>query len=569
MTARIRRSLIFLFAVSAIAAPSASAQAPLAGTGENIQPIARVPIPHPNEVELAGDWAFVSSDGSTSYTPEEYTGGGLVIVNIKDPAHPFIEGEWKCDAGWGDIDLSPDANIAVLTNAHGDECTEDAAQVAIVDISDKKNPKLLSTISDESNVYVHTATMDNGGKRLFLNPQAAAFYPQGTEPHISVWDISDPKNPKREGQISKQGIGLAHDTFVDHRPDGKTLMYAASIHTSDVFDISDIQAPSLMQEVTSAEITISHDVQPNHDRSMIVVDDEGALGGQLDEGVSGCGKIGGPGPAGADSGSVHFYQAAEDGTFFANGAVEMGSWNAPANANEGACVAHVFWQAPDQNRLSQAYYRMGAFVLDFEDPLDVKMLGSFKSDQGSDYWSNKPHRGYLFATDQDGTGADDPLGGGLDILRYTGEGGKAWPATSGPAEVQRSARQGVPYVPIQLNGQPVGTAPLPGATKGPDNRAIGRVKFTAKLKKVAGKKGKKAKVTFTFFNSAGKKVGTAKVKKKAGKKAKVKISGAAVAGKYKWTAKAGKKRIGRGKFTVKKSAKAALSPSRSLSVRAR
>ena len=101
MTARIRRSLIFLFALGAIAAPSASAQAPLAGTGENIQPISRVPIPHPNEVELAGDWAFVSSDGSTSYTPEEHTEAGLVIVNIKDPAHPFIEGKWVCDAGWG------------------------------------------------------------------------------------------------------------------------------------------------------------------------------------------------------------------------------------------------------------------------------------------------------------------------------------------------------------------------------------------------------------------------------------------------------------------------------------
>jgi hypothetical protein len=569
MTARIPRCLIPLLALGAIAAPAASAQAPLAGTGENIQPIARVPIPHPNEVELAGDWAFVSSDGSESYTPAEHTDAGLVIVNIKDPAHPFIEGKWVCDAGWGDIDLSPDANIAVLTNAHGDECTDGGAQVAILDVSDKKNPKLLSTISDDEMPYVHTVTLDNGGKTLYLNPQAAAFYPQGTEPHIAVWDISDPKAPARKTFISKTGIGLAHDTYVDHRPDGKTLMYAASIHTSDVFDITDIMKPVLLQQMTSPEISISHDVQPNHDRSMIIVDDEGAAGGQLDEGASACGKIGGPGPAGVDSGSVHFYAANADGTFLANGAAELGSWNAPANANEGACVAHVFWQAPDQNRLSQAYYRMGAFVLDFDDPLNVKMLASFQSEQGADYWSNKPHRGYLFATDQDGAGAEEPLGGGLDILRYTGEQGKAWPATSGPAEVQRSARQGVPYVPLTLGGQPVGTAPLPGAGAGPDTRPVGRVKFKAKLKKVAGKKGKKTKVTFTFVDAAGKKVGTASVKKAAGKKAKVTISGGAVAGKYKWTAKAGKKVLGRGKFTVKKSANAALAPSKRLSVRAK
>jgi hypothetical protein len=266
---------------------------------------------------------------------------------------------------------------------------------------------------------------------------------------------------------------------------------------------------------------------------------------------------------------VHFYQANADGTFFANGAAELGSWNAPANANTGACVAHVFWQAPDQNRLSQAYYRTGAFVLDFEDPMNVKMLGSFVSDAGSDYWSNKPHRGYLFATDQDGTGSGDPLGGGLDILRYTGEGGNAWPATSGPAEIQRSARQGVPYVPLTDAGQAVSTKPLPGAGAGADTRAIGRVKFTAKLKKVPGAKGKKAKIAFTFFTAKGKKVGTATVKKAAGKAAKVKIFGGAVAGKYKWTAKAGKRKLGGGTFTVKKTAGMTLAPSKSLSVGAK
>jgi hypothetical protein len=461
----------------------------------------------------------------------------------------------------------------VLTKAHAAPATcldGEPVQAAIIDISDKKNPKLLSTINDDTNVYVHTVTLDNGGKTLYLNPQAAAFYPQGASPHISVWDLTDPAHPTRKGQISKDGIGLAHDTYVDHRPDGKTLMYAASIHTSDVFDITDIMNPVLLQQEYSPDITISHDVQPNHDRSLIIVDDEGAAGGQLDEGASACGKLG-YGPAAVDSGSVHFFMANADGTFLGNGAAEVGSWNAPPNANEGACVAHVFWQAPDQNRLTQAYYRMGAFILDFEGlPLqEPTMLGSFNSDEGSDYWSNKPHRGYLFATDQDGTGLDDPTHGGLDILRYTGEGGNAWPATAGPAEVQRSARQGVPYVPITGdNGKPV-TSTLPGAKAGPDTRSVGRVRFTAKLKKVAGKRGKKSKVKFAFFTAAGKKVGAASVKKAAGKAAKVKISGGAVTGSYKWTAKAGKKTLGRGKFTVKQTPNFTLAPSKTLSVRAR
>ncbi|HVL94692.1 MAG TPA: hypothetical protein VM266_02425 [Solirubrobacteraceae bacterium] len=551
--ARTFRRLIPALALLAVAAPSASAQAPLAGTGENIQPISRVQMAHPNEVELAGDWAFVSNDFY-----------GMTIVNIADPTKPFIEGEWKCEAGWGDIDLSPDANLAFLTNAHGSECTDDegGTWVAIVDISDKKNPKLIGTIPHSDEItYVHTATLDNN--LLYLNPQVlAGVLPSGEAavPRMPVYDVSDPRNPVLKTIIEKRSPGFAHDSYVDHRPDGKTLLYAGSVHSSDVFDVTDPMQPELLQEVYSPEITISHDVQPNHNREIIVVDDEGAAGGQLEEDVSVCGRFGGPGPAAVDSGSVHFYEAAPDGTFANGGLVELGSWNAPANANEGACVAHVFWQAPDENRLTQAYYRMGAFVLDYEDPAAPKMLGSFTAEGGSNYWSVKPHRGYLFATSQDYDA--------LDIMRYTGEGGTRWPTTSGPAEIQRAARQGVPYKPITNGGQPVPTQPLP-PTGGADERAIGRIRFVAKLKKVPGRRGRKTRITFTFRDSKGKKVGRASVRKPAAKRAKVRIFGGAVAGTYRWTAKAGKRTLGRGKIRVKKADNMTLAPNKRLSVAAR
>jgi hypothetical protein len=527
-----------------LAAPGATAQAPLAGKGENIQPIARVPIFHPNEVELAGDWAFVSNDQK-----------GMVIVNIADPQHPFIESTWDCEAGWADMDISPDANIAVLTNAHSGECFEDQTAVVLLDISDKKHPKVAGRIPYDPEIsYVHTATMDMRHNLLYLNPQAAAFYPQ-TPAHIPYYDISNPANPVRKGFIEGRGVGLAHDTYIDHRPDGRSLMYAASIHQSDVFDLTDPFKPALLQQTASPEITISHDVQPNHKRDMIIVDDEGAAGGQLDEAVSACGRVGGPGPAAVDSGSVHFYAASPDGTFANGGAVELGSWNAPANANTGACVAHVFWQAPDENRLTQAYYRTGAFVLDFEDPANVKMLGSFVAEGGSNYWSAKPHRGYLFATDQEH---------GLDILRYTGEGGKRWPATAGPAEIQRAARNGVPYVPVKVPG---GTAEKPLPSAGPvDTRAIGRVRFTAKLKKVPGRKGRKTALTIVFTDAKGKNAGSAKFKRPAGKAGKATIYGGAVAGTYKWTVKAGRKVLGRGKVRVVKASGMAIPPNRTVAV---
>jgi hypothetical protein len=425
-------------------------------------------------------------------------------------------------------------------------------------VSDKSKPKLVGKIVDDGTIdYVHTSTLDN--KTLYLNPQVAAFYPQPGNAHISVFDVSNPASPVKKGVIAPPGAdaGLAHDTYIDHRPDGKTLMYAASIHKSDVIDITDPLASSWLQSATST-YSISHDVQPNHDRSVIIVDDEGAAGGQLDDAVSACGKAG-TGPASVDSGSVHFYAAAPNGTFANGGAVHLGSFNAPTNFDTGACVAHVFWQAPDENRLTQAYYRTGAFVVDFEDPSDPQMLGWFLAEGGANYWSNKPHRGYMFASDMEGH---------LDVLRYTGEGGSRWPATAGPAEVQRAARQGVPYAPVPG----AGTAPLPKPAQpgGPAgaSREVGRFSFKLKGKRVPGKKGKR-KLVLRFTDAAGKVAGTAKVKKAAGKKAKVKVSGVAVAGTYRWTLKAGRKTLRKGKLTVTPTAGLSLSPGATLTATAR
>jgi len=450
------RPLIAALLASACLAPMAQAQeaVPLSGTGKDIEGIGRVPIAGANEVEMAGDWAFVSVDQA-----ESGPGGGLVIVNIADPTRAFVQSRWMgsdagiSDAGFGDVDLSADGNLAVLTNAHCSRCAEGTVPwVVLIDISDKSNPTLVGKIVDDATMdYVHTSTLD--GTMLYTNPQAAAFYPQPGNGHITVFDISNPANPVKKGIISTPGsdYGLAHDSYIDHRPDGKALMYAASVHKSDVIDVTDPLEPNWLQSTTS-EYTISHDVQPNHDRTVIVVDDEGALGGQLDESVSVCGKVG-TGAASVDSGSIQFFQAAPDGTFANGGAIHLGTWNAPNNVNTGACVAHVFWQAPDENRLTQAYYRTGAFVLDFEDPANAKMLGWFLADGGAEYWSNKPHNGYLYASDMEH---------GLDILRYTGEGGTRWPATAGPAEVQRAARQGLGVVPVTDDG----AKPTKGKGKG-------------------------------------------------------------------------------------------------------
>src|SRR3954464_10037127 len=115
----IRRSLATAVVALFLLVPTASAQdvVPLAGKGENFQPIARVKIPRLNEVEMAGDWAFLSQDKT------ENGEGGLVIVSVAHPTHPYTRGRWTGemaglkDVAPGAVALSPDGTLAVLTNA--------------------------------------------------------------------------------------------------------------------------------------------------------------------------------------------------------------------------------------------------------------------------------------------------------------------------------------------------------------------------------------------------------------------------------------------------------------------
>jgi hypothetical protein len=577
MTARflpIITSLILL-----VCATSAFAQGvPLAGEGENVEPVAHIDLGEvgtdatvqKNEIDLAGDWAFVSASP------------GLFIVNISNPAKPFIEGKWACESGWGDVDINADATIAVLTDAHDGECLDADTAVVILDISNKAKPRKISSITrqDAQLQYVHTATLNDN--LLFLNPQVAAFYRQ-THKAVAVYDVSNPKAPKFLNHIEFEKDAVAHDSYLDRRPDGKKLFYSASIHFNDIYDITDLSKPALLQQTTPGEATISHQLEPNHNRTVAVMVDESAVDTGLVGGILGvdspvptgwpatCGKAG-AGPAAADVGSTMFFALNEDGTFAVtngNGAAPLGSFNAPPSTTDRTCTSHVFWQAPNENRMTQAFYAQGARVVDFEDPANPKELGWFKAEPSTIYWSAKPHRGYIFATDMER---------GLDILKYTGEGGARWPATSGPAEIQRAAVHGVPYKPIVgPGGKPVSGAPLPGAGPTPGgatgpgatSRDLGRFKFTAKLKKIKGKKGKKVKLTITFTDSAKKRAGVARFSKKAGRKASAKVAGVAVAGTYKWVIKAGRKTLKRGTLRVKKQSGLTLSPNAKLAASVR
>lgn len=514
--------------------------APLEGEGENMKLIGNVEVEGLTELELAGDHAFLASDA------------GLTIANIKDPRAPFIESVAECAAGYGDVDVNAQATVAVLgTDSGNPDCVDgNDSGTVIFDVTDKKKPVYKGFVAVP--VGSHTQTLDF--PYLYINNYDPEYR------IIEIYDISDLANPKKLSQVEMNGTA-AHDSYVDHRPDGKTLLYSASISSHDVVDVTDPAKPELLQKVRDNQVSISHQSEPNFKRDVIVVTDE--YGGGAASGV--CGKsptadatyMAGGNVTGAQGlGSVHFYKADADGTYALNGADKLGTFNVSASQQSGGCTSHVFWQAPDQNRLTIGWYLRGNRIVDFSDPAQPKELGWFDA-EGGNTWATKPHRGFVFASD---------MSRGLDVFEYTGEGGKGWPATSEPAEVTRLRRIG-----LSPTSSDAPTAPPATPQPSRDQRRIGTFRLATKLKRVPGKKGKKRKLTFTITDRSNVVVSKLRFRKKTGRNVRMRASGTAVAGTYRYVVRVGDRGrvLKRGKIKVRARAGSSLAPNVSLVCRVR
>ena len=523
---------LLVFAAAAVAPPS------LQAAGENMELVANHPIEEGRgtDLELAGDYAYVAYFG------------GFVIVDISDPRKPKRVGTLECGGGGHDIALSPDATIAYFAadNPLG-ECGEGSG-TAIVDVSDKTRPQVLSAVV--TSVGSHTVTTD--GHVLSSNNYASD--------EVLLFDVSDPRNPKPLAQTATPGPSAFHDSFFDHRPDGKVLLYGASGEGHDVFDVTDPAKPTHLQRVVDPEVSFSHQLEPNYKRDILIVSDEWGGGGT----AGACGKnpaadptgpVPGPGTAN-DLGAIHFYRAGTDGRFATEGLAKLGTFNLPFEAPQTAgCTSHVFWQAPDANRFSIAWYVHGTRVVDFSNPAAPQEIGWFVPDRANT-WSAKPHRGYIFTGD---------LNRGMDVLQFTGDG---WPKDAPPADLQRLAQNGF-YKPPATGPGPSTTGPPPPVTRPPAaDRRVGRFAFRKRLR-VPGRRGKRVRLTVSFIDGGQAVVGRARVRKPVARRASLRASGVAEAGAYRYVVRLGRRVLGRGRFTVRPASGVKLAANRVITARVR
>jgi len=564
---------------------------PLTGRGENMEIVANVPIDFGADIELHGDYAYVSTYGSCSGgTPPIGTPfpgnctagtGGVTVIDISDPENPERVGLFDCAGGQNDVQLSPDGKwLAMAIESRNNACHPGEEGSVVISLADPENPVEVSFLPIRNAlgtlVGSHNHTLD--WPYLYIDQYVSSYN------RIDIFDLTDPANPEKLPGVQYGppafGSTSPHDLIVDHRPDGKDYLYASSGNqTSDVIDVSDPRNPVILQRLVDPAVDFAHQSEPNHDRSMTLITDEYRGGGE----ARACGKTptqDGPRDTPNDNGrgdrnnlgALYFYETGDDGLVVpdANGQPKvLGTYNLPLQTGGvdptlgQGCTVHIYWQAPEENRLVVSWYGRGSRVVDYENPRRAKELGWFIPD-GADTWSAKPHNGYIFTGD---------IARGFDVLRYTGEDGDRWPSTAGPAEVQRARQQGqTPPAAADetdsaknspaVTGEPtVNTNPAPprlasGSVRGDfasrlaANRKLAGATFTRTLK--LGRTAKKnAKALLTIRTAQGTIVSRVRVPVKAGKRSvKVRAQITGVRGKYRYSATYAGKRIGNGRFAV-------------------
>ena len=565
---------------------------PLTGIGENMELVANIPIDFGSDIELAGDYAYVGTYGTCSgATPPGPPAasqcvpgsGGITAINIANPEQPFVAGLFDCAGGQNDPQLSPDGRYMVMAiETRNNHCHPGEEGTVVLSLEDPANPREIAflPIFDQAGAYVgsHNNTLD--WPYLYIDQYVARYN------RIDIFDLSNPAAPVKLPGIQygaparpEFSTTSPHDLIVDHRPDGKDYLYASSGNqTSDVIDVTNPRNPRIVQRLVDPAVTFAHQSEPNHDRSLALITDEYRGGGES----RACGKTStdgsprdpAPTPGSNDRnnlGALYLYKTKADGTLESTATgnpVVAGTYNLPLqnggidpNLGQGAqgCTIHIYWQAPDEDRIVVSWYGKGIRVADFSDPKRTRELGWYIP-TSANTWSAKPHNGYIFTGD---------IERGFDVLRYTGEDGGRWPSTAGPAEVQRARIQGAEPpagAAATASAQAAAAAPTVNSNPGPARLASGssRPGFRAALNRARGLAGttfsKTAElgaggsgpVVLTVRNSRGGVVSKMRFDVRAGqRRLRMRAAIAGIAGRYRYTAERGGKRLAAGAFDVK------------------
>lgn len=204
----------------------------------------RINSAHNVAINKESGYAYIvgGSDGGQT------CGGGLHMVNVNDPLNPRFAGCFGGESSTGgggtggthDVQCinydGPDSDYRGREICVGFNATE----IAIVDVTDKTKPTLISTATYPNFGYVHQGWFTNDRQYMYSNDEGDEVQGKADRTRTIVWNMTDLDNPTVANQVFLGSESSDHNLYVK----GEKIYESNYKSGLRILDISDPENPT-------------------------------------------------------------------------------------------------------------------------------------------------------------------------------------------------------------------------------------------------------------------------------------------------------------------------------------
>jgi choice-of-anchor B domain-containing protein len=165
----------------------------------------------------------------------ETCGGGLHMIDIREPQNPQFAGCFRDERGTHDVQCviyrGPDGRyrereICLMSNG---------SAFAIADVTDKQSPRALSRASSPNAGYIHQGWTTEGDRYFIQDDEADVIQGGAATTRTLIWDLTDLEDPVLAREFMGSMPASAHNLYVKDRF-AYQANYRYGLHVLDVSD---------------------------------------------------------------------------------------------------------------------------------------------------------------------------------------------------------------------------------------------------------------------------------------------------------------------------------------------
>ena len=173
--------------------------------------------------------------------------GGPVFINISDPESSNIEGGYESKEYVHDAQIinykGPDERYfgkEIYIGCHGNQSSENL--IVILDVTNKKNPKLISSLSYPDSGFAHQGTFSKEHKYFLLGDELDEIK-YGSKTKTFIFDLSDLEKP------ILSFVSMGDSNAIDHNGYVRDNLFYLASYTAGVrvYDISNLKNKNIRE----------------------------------------------------------------------------------------------------------------------------------------------------------------------------------------------------------------------------------------------------------------------------------------------------------------------------------